>query len=305
MTPDVLQSLIDIPPGRWAVAVSGGADSVALLLLLHGRPEISPHVVHLDHQTRGQASSDDAGFVVALADRFALPATILRRDQIEPAMAHLPKNPSARYRAIRLEFFRRVVEREKLDGVILAHQADDQAETILLRLLRGSGPRGLAGMKDRRVIGGLTVLRPLLAVRRSELREFLARRAQDWREDESNKFEKYARNRVRRFLETRPELHEPILAVGRACAEYSRWISRTAPQLKEEFPAIVLAELPRMLGRESARHWLKFHDVPAAQLSIQVADRLRMMSIDAATPARQLFPGQIMICRRRGRIARC
>jgi tRNA(Ile)-lysidine synthase len=295
---------IDLSPGRWAVGVSGGADSVALLLLLHGRPEISLHVVHLDHQTRGQASADDAAFVGALAEKLAIPASVVRRDQIEPGMGLLPKNPSARYRAIRLELFRRVVEREKLDGVVLAHQADDQAETIILRLLRGSGPMGLGGMKPRRQIDGLTILRPLLSFRRRELREFLVRRGQDWREDASNTSDKYARNRVRRFLESRPELHESILAVGRACAEYSGWIGRTAPQLKDRFPAVALTELPRMLARESARRWLKRQGVPAAEISMDVADRLRQMSIDAATPARQLFPGRIMIHRRGGWIAR-
>jgi tRNA(Ile)-lysidine synthetase-like protein len=295
---------LQIAPGRWAIAVSGGADSVALLLLLHGRPEISLHVIHLDHQTRGQASTDDAAFVAALADKLAIPATILRRDQIEPEMGPLPKNPSARYRAIRLELFRRVVEREKLDGVMLAHQADDQAETILLRLLRGSGPMGLVGMKDRRQIGGLTIVRPLLSIRRSELREFLVQRGQDWREDASNASDKYARNRVRRFLESRPELHESILAVGRASAECSGWISQTAPQLTDKFPANALAELPRPLARESARRWLKRQGVPAAHVSDEVADRLLEMSVDAATPARQLFPGKIMIHRRSGWIAR-
>ena len=118
----------DVPPGLWGVAVSGGADSVALLLLLHGRPELLLHVVHLDHQIRGQASADDAEFVAKLAEKLGIPATIVRRDQIEPGIlsVSLPKNPSARYRAIRLELFRRVVEREKLHGVILAHQADDR-----------------------------------------------------------------------------------------------------------------------------------------------------------------------------------
>jgi tRNA(Ile)-lysidine synthase len=295
---------IDFPRGRWAVAVSGGADSVALLLLLHQQPGVSLHIIHLDHQIRGQASADDAAFVAALAEKLAVPATILRRDEIEAGMGRLPKNPSARYRAIRLELFRRVVEKEKLDGVILAHHADDQAETVLLRLLRGSGPMGLAGMKDRRQMGGLTVLRPLLRIRRGDLREFLARRGQDWREDASNKSEKYARNRVRLFLESSPELHEPILAVGRAAAEYGRWIRQAAPPLRDEFPAVALARLPRMLGRESARQWLKRQGVPIDELSVKVIDRLRQMSIDAATPARQLFPGNIRIVRRRRRIAR-
>jgi len=293
-----------IPHGRWAIGVSGGADSVALLLLLHERPEISLHVVHLDHQTRGEESTADAEFVRELAGKLKLPATIARRDQIEPEMNALPKNRSARFRAIRLELFRRVVEREKLDGVVLAHHADDQAETIVLRLLRGSGPTGLGGMKPRQQIGGMCIMRPLLSVRRQQLREYLVQIGQTCREDASNQSDRYARNRLRRFLESRPDLHEPIISMGRACAEYLRWIRQAAARLDENFPAIALERLPRMVGRESARQWLKRQGVPAGELSADVLDRLRRMSIDAATPAHQAFPGNIKIHRRRGWISR-
>jgi len=293
-----------IPPGRWAVAVSGGADSVALLHLLLGHPEIFLHIVHLDHQTRGEESTADAKFVRELAGKLKLPATIALRDQIEPEMDALPKNRSARYRALRLELFRRVVEREKLDGVILAHHADDQAETIVLRLLRGSGPKGLSGMKPRQQIGGMIILRPLLSTRRQQLREYLVQIGQTWREDASNQSDRYARNRVRRFLESRPDLHELIISIGRASGQYSQLIRQAAPRLDEKFPAIALERLPRMLGRESARQWLKRQGVPAGELSADVLDRLRRMSIDAATPARQMFPGNITIHRRRGWISR-
>jgi tRNA(Ile)-lysidine synthase len=304
VNPTPLYGAIEYPAGPWAVAVSGGADSVALLLLLHSRPNISLHVVHLDHQIRGQVSADDAAFVGGLAGKLAIPATIVRRDQIEPGMGPLPKNPSARYRAIRLELFRRVVEREKLLGVIVAHQADDQAETILLRLLRGSGPAGLAAMRPRRQIGGLTILRPLLAVRRQALRDFLTSRGQDWREDASNRSEKYARNRVRKFLESRPDLHEPLLAVGRACAAYVDWIRKTAPVLGDRFPAIELAECPRMLARESARRWLISQGVPPEALTPAMLDRLRDLAADAASPPRQQFPARVVVRRRSGWIGR-
>jgi tRNA(Ile)-lysidine synthetase-like protein len=297
-------STLEIPTGPWAVAVSGGADSVALLLLLNQRPEIFPYIVHLDHQTRGDASTGDAAFVADLARKLAIPATIFRRDQIEPEMRALPKNLSARYRAVRLELFRRVVDREKLNGVMLAHHADDQAETILLRLLRGSGPAGLAAMKTREQMGGLTILRPLLQIRGGELRQYLIELGQPWREDASNQSDKYARNRVRRFLETRPQLHDALLAVGRTSAEYSRWIKQTAPPLPTEFPAVAIDKLPRMLAREAARTWLKREGSPASELRAEILDRLRQMANDAATSSKQTFPGNITIHRRRGWIAR-
>jgi tRNA(Ile)-lysidine synthase len=300
----VIKGVIDVPPSRWAVAVSGGADSVALLLILHSRPDLSLQIVHLDHQSRGLASTGDAEFVADLAKRLAIPVTIARRDQIEPQMESLPKNLSARYRALRIELFRRTVIRENLLGVILAHQADDQAETIFHRLLRGSGPAGLSGMSVRRRLGDLTIVRPLLPIRRAELRNFLVAQGQNWREDATNQSDQYARSRIRKFLESRPDLHEPLLNVGRACAGYSKWIRKSAPTLNEKFPAIVLAESPRMLARESARRWLTSQGVPPAVLTPAMLDRLRDLAADAATPARQQFPAGVGIHRRSGWISR-
>lgn len=295
-----ITSNLEIPSGGWAVGVSGGADSVGLLMLLQGRPGLSLHVVHIDHQTRGQASSDDARFVAELAGRLGIAATIARRDEIEPGMNSLPKNLSARFRAIRLELFRRVAASENLQGVILAHQAHDQAETIFLRLLRGSGPLGLAGMRVRGKVDGLTILRPLLAIRRGQLREFLNQMDQPWREDASNQSDRYARNRVRKFLESRPGLHEPLLALGRACGGYVRWIRGNAPILRDEFPAVALGGLPRMLGRESARRWLVSRGALPGELTLSALDRLREMAVDAASPPSQIFPGKIRVHRQSG-----
>jgi tRNA(Ile)-lysidine synthase TilS/MesJ len=196
-----------------------------------------------------------------------------------------------------------VVRDRNLLGVILAHHADDQAETILLRLLRGSGPAGLAGMKANAKVGGLTIVRPILSARRDELRQWLAQRGQPWREDTSNESDRYARNRVRRFLQERPQLHEPIIALGSACAKYNRWIKETAPVLPPRFPAIQLADLPRMLARESARKWLIRIGVPPGELEPETLDRLREMAADAATPSRRIFPGNIVVHRRAGWIS--
>src|SRR5437870_3026804 len=134
-----------IPAGRWGIGVSGGADSVALLRLLCEIPHIESMVVHLNHQSRGRESDDDAEFVAQLAASLKLKSAIARRDQIEPTLGDLPKNRSARFRALRLAWFRSIVHQNNLAGVIMAHHADDQAETIFFRLLRGSHYRGLTG----------------------------------------------------------------------------------------------------------------------------------------------------------------
>src|SRR5205085_2870377 len=109
-------SITSVPPGEWAVAVSGGADSVALLELLRSRADLQLHIVHLDHETRAGASADDAKFVADLAAKFGLPCTVAKRSQVEPSIAKLPKNRSARYRAARIQFFREVVKANNLLG---------------------------------------------------------------------------------------------------------------------------------------------------------------------------------------------
>src|SRR5947207_2907488 len=99
-----------IPPGSWAVGVSGGADSVALLLRLSERPDLRLYVAHLNHQTRGNQNDDEAAFVAELSEKLRIPCTIETRSNIEATMPRLPANKSARFRASRRELFRRVVE---------------------------------------------------------------------------------------------------------------------------------------------------------------------------------------------------
>jgi tRNA(Ile)-lysidine synthetase-like protein len=292
-----------VPAGRWAVGVSGGADSVALLLLLRSRADLSLHVVHLDHQTREGASGLDAEFVAALAERLGLPAAVARRDSVERGMEGLPMNISSRYRAVRLELFRRVVDEHGLDGVVLAHHSDDQAETVLLRLMRGSGVTKLGGMEAVQKVGGLLIRRPLLGVRRGALREYLASRGEAWREDVSNASDAYARNRVRKWLERFPEGHELLIKLGASCRRYGGWIRAGAPELGDSFRARELAGLPRVLAREAGRRWLIEQGALPGELTAAVLDRFAAMAVDAATPGRQQFPGNVDLRRRGGKLS--
>ena len=298
-----LLSAIDaVPSGRWAVGVSGGADSVALLRLLGGRRDLTLHVVHLEHQTRGQHSADDARFVEVLAGQLQIPCTIAMRSDVEPGLAKLPENLSARYRAIRLELYRRVASEHNLEGVVLAHHADDQAETILQRLIRGSGLAGLRGMSNRTRIGSLLVLRPLLGVGREMLREYLASIGQSWREDASNQSDKYLRNRLRKWLAADADLHDALLGLGAACRALRQWSMDHAPRLDEAFRARELQGVPTLLAHESARQWLLSRGAPAGELNEACLDRLINMANDAASPSRQMFPGNVHVARRQGRI---
>ncbi|HEY7119240.1 MAG TPA: tRNA lysidine(34) synthetase TilS [Tepidisphaeraceae bacterium] len=306
---DALQSAIAwLPPGgAWAVGVSGGADSVALLAMLRTRPDLRLHAAHLDHETRGDASAADARFVAELCARWGIPCTVRRRGDLEAAAVTtataLPANRAARFRALRLSLFQDVCAAHGLDGVLLAHHADDQAETIFQRLLRGSGPMGLTGIQVESFIKGLRIVRPLLDIPGRDLRDFLRSIAQAWREDASNASPAYQRNRVRAALARHPVIADASRAMGCAMGTLVSWVRTCAPALGEAFAVRQLAELPDVLATESARRWLAAQGAPAEELSPVVIARLVEMARDAATPARAHFPGKLWVGRRGGRIS--
>lgn len=297
---DLASAVKTVPAGAWAVGVSGGADSVALLLLLrHCRPDLRLHVAHLDHETRSGASAADAGFVADLATRWNLSCTRRRRSDIESSLQQLPRNRSARFRAARLALFRQVIAEQQLDGVLLAHHADDQAETILHRLLRGGGPAALAGMASDTRVGGVRIVRPLLAVDRERLRAMLAAADQPWREDQSNASPQYLRNRLRKILEKNPALSARLAALGRSCGQINAWTTANAPELAERFPSEALAG-GGPLARRAAAAWLAGRGVPRDRIDRASCDRLIEMAADAASAARMEFAGGVAVRRRGG-----
>jgi tRNA(Ile)-lysidine synthase len=299
--PRLTTAVADVPAGAWAIAVSGGADSVALLMLLRtARPDLAPHIVHLDHETRAGGSAADAAFVAELAARLAIPCTIARRGEVERSMTKPPKNRSARFRAARMHLFKNVIEQHRLAGVILAHHADDQAETILHRLLRGSGPTALAGMSSRATVCGVRLHRPLLSVARAELRAYLESINQPWRDDTSNTSPAYLRNRLRPILAANAALQQSLLNLGHACALWQRWLDASVAATTEQLVTAELAALPPPIARRAAAAWLKAHGCPVDEISHRVCDRLIQMAGDTASPARQHFPGAVLVRRRRG-----
>jgi tRNA(Ile)-lysidine synthase len=186
------------PGDRVGVTVSGGADSVALLLLVLGLRErlgIVLSVVHFNHKLRGKASDTDEAFVAKLAAKHGLEfhsASVYVAKKAKDERANLEDAA----RRARYDYFRSLVESGTCTKIAVAHTADDQAETVLAHLLRGTGLAGLGGIHP---VAG-SVIRPLLNVRRSELRRFLRTRKQTWREDATNSDTKRMRARIRKKL---------------------------------------------------------------------------------------------------------
>ncbi len=183
---------------RVGVAVSGGADSVALLLLLlelRKKLGIVLSVVHFNHKLRGKASDKDEAFVAKLAAKQGLEFHSASIEVAKKAKDERANLEDAARRA-RYDYFRSLVESGTCTRIAVAHTADDQAETVLAHLLRGTGLAGLGGIHP---LAG-SVIRPLLGVRRSELRRFLRAQKQTWREDATNRDTKRMRARIRSKL---------------------------------------------------------------------------------------------------------
>ena len=186
------------------VAVSGGADSVALLDLLHRMKEFRLNLVaaHLNHCLRGSESDDDEHFVRELCDSMGIQCEFKRVD-VKKLAGEKRLSLEDAGRAARYGFFHELRDKHSAQVIALGHHADDQAETVLMRLLRGAGATGLAGMTPKSHNG---IVRPLLEVTRRDIEAYLNSRRLTWRTDSSNMDTDFLRNRIRHellpFLET-------------------------------------------------------------------------------------------------------
>jgi len=184
---------------RFGVAVSGGVDSAVLLHLaaeFAGEKGLCPVVLHLNHGLRGREAEKDSRFVRRLARKYGLP---LHSGKINVASLGRMEKISVEEagREARLRFFREAGKKFKFKKVLLAHHRDDLAETVLMRLFRGTGIRGFRSMETVSTRGGLALIRPLLAVSKDELRRCGSRHHLRFREDRTNREERYYRNRIR------------------------------------------------------------------------------------------------------------
>lgn len=184
---------------RILIGVSGGPDSLALLLELAGlRSELglTLHIAHLDHGLRPD-SAGDALFVKRLADKLNIPVYIKR---LELGLAQKKGSLEEICREARMDFLTKTAKKIKANKIALGHNLDDQAETVLMRLLRGTGLSGLSGIFLKRQIRGMIFIRPLLKTPRSEITKYLKKRGVKARIDQTNKEDIFFRNKIRHKL---------------------------------------------------------------------------------------------------------
>lgn len=187
------------PKEKLLVGVSGGPDSVCLLYLLNGIKNdlsLKIYVAHLDHKLRPDSAADRV-FVEKLARKLGLKVFCAGIN-----LNKLKKNTSIEEMArnARLSFLFKIAKKLRVTKIALGHNFDDQAETILMRIIRGTGMFGLSGILPSRKFGNFTIIRPLLGIRRSQIEMFLKRRKIRYRLDESNFRDIYMRNKLRNKL---------------------------------------------------------------------------------------------------------
>lgn len=236
-----LATVCALPPGAHVLAaVSGGADSTALLCFLCDAREamgLTVSCAHVEHGIRGEASQADYAFVQALCEAKEVAFYGVHVDA--PALAaQLGCGLEDAARRLRRRFLLETAERIGADAVALAHHAGDQAETVLLHAARGSDVRGLCAMRARQG----NIIRPLLDATAQELRESLRSRGQAWREDETNGDTAYARNRVR--LAVLPELERAYPGAGVALVRLARAAQRDEAHFARLLDARGLTVLP-------------------------------------------------------------
>jgi len=250
---------------RVAAAVSGGADSVALLcLLLELRAELGivMSVAHVNHKLRGKESDEDERFVAKLARQHGLELAVRDAPVAGRHISKIRSGIEAAARELRHGFFRQLAREGRATKIATAHTLDDQAETVLLRIFRGTGIRGLSAVHPRivfeeqgRAFGEL--VRPLLGFRRAALREFLRERGQSWREDSSNRDIAFLRNRVRH---------------------------RLLPMIVEEFGEAAIEHMGELaeIARAEEEHWERGHP----EITAELPSAAKAAIYSAATTAR-------------------
>ncbi len=294
---------------RVGVAVSGGPDSVLLLEFLgtFGRESgLTLAVVHFNHHLRGAESDGDEAFVRQLAEGRRLAFLRGGADVAQAARAGR-RNVEATARDLRYRFFFSLVSKAQLDKVATAHTANDQAETVLLRLLRGTSTRGLGGIYP--ILDG-KVVRPFLSLTRSEIEEDLARRKLEFRVDSSNLETRLKRNKLRQEILPRlvQEFNPRVIALLKEFADRARddeafldqqareharpW--RVREDAAERIPVRPLAEFPPAISRRVLRQMLQGARGNLRGITYAHIEALFRLAAEAQSGRRLVLPGGLV-----------
>ncbi len=298
---------------RILAAVSGGPDSIALLHILYLLKEelgISLHVAHLNHMFRGEVSEGDAFFVAEQARGYGLPCTLESVDVPSYGRKHRLSNQAAA-REVRYKFLLACAGRINASKIALGHQADDQAETILINFLRGAGPGGLKGILPVR---DGTFIRPLLNVRRAEIENFCGEMGLAFRQDASNLKPVYTRNKIRLNLTPlleknyNPELVPALVRLGEICRAEDDCLQQLA---EESFRQALLAvdtghisldlerlsRTPLALRRRVLRHAWQSVSGARTGLDFQHVEAALSLIDNNTTGAQAVMPGHVIAVR--------
>jgi tRNA(Ile)-lysidine synthase len=318
------------PPHDWhevtvLLAVSGGADSVALACALESLrgPALGRLIVaHFNHRLRGEEADADERFVVDLARRLGLACEVWR-ERVDTQAITDGDGLEAAARTVRYAFLQAAAERLGARYVATAHTADDQAETVLHHVIRGTGLAGLAGIPRARLLGpAVTLIRPLLAIRREDALNYLAELNQPFRNDGTNAQTRFTRNRLRHELlpklsrDFNPRVVESLLRLGRLAGEACDVVSglveplaarcvRTEPGGPAGKPAELqidcrpLADPPRYVVREVLIAAWRAHGYAEQAMGFDQWDQLAELAQGAETAAvrRAMFPGCVLASR--------
>lgn len=298
--------------------ISGGADSVALAHVLHYLQERTPFsltLAHLHHGIRGEDADEDRDFVRQLAWKLGAPCV---DEQVDvPAWARRRRiSLEMAAREARQEFFRRTAAAVGADRVATAHHADDEAELVLLRILRGAGTQGLAGLAPAgRGTGGLRMIRPLAEVTREEIESFLRAHGIAWREDRSNRDPLILRNRVRHdllpYLEEhyQPGLRAVLRRTAAVLREENAWLEQQAARVwarcragDADLDVRRLAAAPLALRRRVWLLWLRAKGMPPGDGDFRGIARLEALLESSRGSARITLAHGWTVERRYGRL---
>jgi tRNA(Ile)-lysidine synthase len=266
------------------LAVSGGADSVAMLramqrLKAKSGGEGRLFVAHLDHGLRGAESAEDATWLAELCRALELPLTVSTAD-IPTLTVTQGDGWEAAARAARYQFLRETAERIGARYVATAHTADDQVETVLQRILRGTGVVGLAGIPASRELSpSVALVRPMLRIRRSQVLEYLAQLGQKFRCDVSNADPRFTRNRVRHELlpvlreKFNADVDAALLRLAEQSREQQEVVAKLAADIVEKCVSVEFAQPERSGGGKSRE--CDQAEVCTAARAVVNSDRLR------------------------------